>query len=384
MVEELELLHGFRFLIGLAGFGLAAYLDHKTRRVANRLWIIMGVVAMGLWLVEMEVRERPWEHLALIGPLVVFFAFAFVDPSEWPWDVRRFGWHGLQALAVLLLVLLSYRRLVEPESYDADFLVLLAAPALMALMVAAYYAGVMVGGADVKALMVVAILAPTYPAFALLDGGLWVASDLLTVPMPFVIFGNSLLCYLVIPVLFLLFNLSRGHRDAPLPALLFGYRLTIAQARDRFVWPMQRFVAIPTDDSNEAENEERSGSDEPDDKLVQEKNGEVGPATSADPSKAKEDLIESQSEEGTNEVQASEEENETKTIDEPPEEIRGRVVMELFPKNRGDTQEILDDLEALGRENVWVTPKTPYMIPLAAAWIVSHLIGDIFFNLTIW
>ncbi len=498
MTDELMLLQLTRFGVGLAGLGLAAYLDIKTRRVPNKVWWVMGVAAGFLWLGDMHLRERPWEHFALLGPLAVFFAFAFIDPSDWPWKARRVGWHGLQAMAVIGLLYLCYRCLLPFDDMDWEFAALLAVPILMGLMVGAYYAGLMLGGADVKALMTVALLAPTYPDIVPWD--LMVASDLLAVPMPFVIFGNSLLCYLAIPIILVVWNLA--HRSSgPLIPMLFGYRMPIEKARKKFVWPMERVVkprsATPGEEKEEKEDIEEDGTmadeggdnedserdeieevgtDEPDEEersgviaaeassedseIIAEPDPDMepgtdpepgidpepgkglepgtdlelkldqgpgtdleckldqgpgtdleckldqGPGTDLEPEPDLDPEIGSNGEldpEGTNmpadagdearkvldkeapasagcDDMSSKSESSSKGEASSSSDPKPRIVFEFFPRNRHDSDQVYDDLEAAGRTQVWVTPKTPYMVPLAAAWVVSFLFGDIFFN----
>ncbi len=363
MSDSLVLLHAVRFSVGFLGLTLAALMDLRTRRVPNKVWWVMGVLAGILWLAEMHLRERPWEHFVLLGPLAVFFAYAFIDPTDWPWDGRRYLWHGLEIASLLMVAWLFYLRMVAPGEgeRDWDFAALLAVPLLMGLMVAAYYAGLMTGGADVKALMTVALLAPTTSELAPWE--LMVAAKDLTVPMPFVIFGNSMLCYLVIPLLFLVWNLARRDWGPPWAQMLFGYRLPITEARERFIWPMERYLA-PGGKAGALKEamSEQAGDGEDGDERADHRTAD-------------------ESTDGPSNVTADGTADETAI---EPARAEGRVLFELLPRNRHDTQEVLDDLEAAGRRKVWVTPKTPYMVPLLAAWVVSHLVGDIFFNLFIW
>ena len=392
MNDSLQLLHAIRFSIGFLGLALAAFMDLRTRRVPNQVWWVMGVAAGILWLVDMHLRERPWEHFALLGPLVIFFAYAFIDPTDWPWQGKRVVWHGLEAASLIGLVYLAYRRLLPIEDMDWDFAGLLAVPLMMGLMVGAYYAGVMVGGADVKALMTVALLAPT--ASELVPWDLWVASDTLQVSMPFVIFGNSLLCYLIIPVLFLVWNAAHGHTGPPWAQMFFGYKLPIAKARQRFVWPMERYVAPVSEIEKEEEEEEKKENEM----------GQDGTAGAEDTNGADDRKVEYQAgkapmdDEPLGHVEEPDPDDDDVTSHDHGDAVasldnsaegtsssaEGRVLFELFPRNRHDTQEVLDGLEAAGRTQVWVTPKTPFMVPLAVAWVVSHLVGDVFFSLFIW
>lgn len=126
---------------------------------------------------------------------------------------------------------------------DWDWMLILGAVILNALLYAMWYVGSF-GGADAKGLMVLAWLWPGAPD--ILMAQTVPALDLLV---------NAALIALLMPVLFLLINISRG--DVAFPAMLLGTRVDIGRAEARHVWPMQvvdgerlrwRFWHRPTDD----------------------------------------------------------------------------------------------------------------------------------------
>ena len=58
--------------------------------------------------------------------------------------------------------------------------------------------------------------------------------------------------------------------------------------------------------------------------------------------------------------------------------IRGKVVLVAFVKNKQDSEAQWDKLEESGISEPWVTYKIPYIIPLAMAFVLSALFGDLF------
>ena len=61
-------------------------------------------------------------------------------------------------------------------------------------------------------------------------------------PYPFVIFMNSLLLYLLIPIGLALYNMVRGNIEKPYFQIFFGTKMPLKSARESFVWPMQQVI----------------------------------------------------------------------------------------------------------------------------------------------
>lgn len=162
-----------RFAFGTALLLYASVLDLRTRRVPNRTWLV-GTAG------------------------------------------------GLLVLAVDVLVL----HRLEP-------LYLVLVPLIVAVSYGLWYVHLIAGGADAKALMTLAVLAP-YPLD--LGGAFPVWPDAL--PPAAVAFANSLLVFLLFPLLFVLYNLARG--DVRFPAMFLGYRLALDHAATSFVWIAER------------------------------------------------------------------------------------------------------------------------------------------------
>ncbi|MFA5945185.1 MAG: A24 family peptidase C-terminal domain-containing protein, partial [Candidatus Thermoplasmatota archaeon] len=82
------------------------------------------------------------------------------------------------------------------------------------------------GGADAKALMVLAFLAP------------WPSPSSASLQPALDAVANGSLLMVALPVVAFLANLARGH--VAFPAMLLGRPVPIAKARAAHVWPMQR------------------------------------------------------------------------------------------------------------------------------------------------
>ena len=103
-----------------------------------------------------------------------------------------------------------------------------------------FYFGPTIGGADVKAIMAISLITPFY--FSFTDDSL-IAFDSRGFPYPLVVFMNSLLLYLLIPLGLAILNIAKGNIEKPFFQIFFGIKMNIDEARESFVWPMQ--ITIP-------------------------------------------------------------------------------------------------------------------------------------------
>lgn len=175
MVEIGVLLDSIRFIVGVVILSYASYTDLKTRRAPNMLWIIMG----------------------LIG-------------------------------AILLLI--QYLTIGFSNMYYLVFI-----PIMIGLMYVLFQLRLIFGGADAKALMALAILAPLEPT--ILQFPLWNGS---LMPFSWTIFANAVILFLFIPLSLLIVNLTK--RNLAFPHCLLGYKMSVTKAKETFVWPLEKLV----------------------------------------------------------------------------------------------------------------------------------------------
>jgi len=276
--------------------GYGAWTDHKTRRVPNQTWLISGTIASVLLAYEFTTEEYSLHIWALLVATIVLFYNAFVD--EYVLDNNQMMlWRAVQVLGILCAAYFLFS--VESEELSAQdykLVDVVSISILILLMYVWFYLGPTIGGADVKAIMTRGLVTPFTLSFG---GDTFSAFETRGFPYPFVIFMNSLLLYLLIPLSLAVYNIFKGNLEKPYFQIFFGTKMKIDLARESFVWPMQQIIG-------------------------------------------------------------------------------GKVVMVAFVKNKDDSDTQWDKLEESGVDNPWITFKIPFIIPLALAFVLSAIFGDLF------
>ncbi|HUV25467.1 MAG TPA: A24 family peptidase C-terminal domain-containing protein [Methanomassiliicoccales archaeon] len=273
---------------------LASWSDWRIRMASDVFWIVLGT--LGLIFLAFQIYEdgvSPLYYLFLF-PLAVFFYDIFWDrPSLFDKEGDEIA---LGLFISAFIVLGTLLMIFQADEYLWKMMSILFVFLIIILL---YVFDILKGGADAKALISLAILFPVYPAF--MDFPLiQIPSELVQHFFPFVILVlfNAALFLMVFPISFAFYNAIKG--DSKFPLMFFGYKMSVDDAKSKFVWTMERV-----------------------------------------------------------------EEGERKTF--------------LFPKGDYEHEEILDELEAVGADRIWVTPKIPFLIPLTISLIFSAFVGNIFF-----
>jgi len=114
-------------------------------------------------------------------------------------------------------------------------LILIFIPIMIGLMYLLFQLGLIFGGADAKALMALAILVPVQPVIFQSYPLYWSY-----MPAPWVVFTNSLIIFMFLPLSLFGYNLL--HKTAKIPHSFIGYKMSIEKAKETFVWPMEKLV----------------------------------------------------------------------------------------------------------------------------------------------
>lgn len=234
MENTIEFIGIFRLIVGISILSYASYTDMRTRQASNVLWILMGSIGAILLVIQ-------------------YFTPGFDNPYY-----------------------------------------LLFIPFMIGLFFAFFQLRLIFGGADAKALMAIAILAPLEPSIEQFP--IWKGS---VMPFSWSIFSNSIIMFMFIPLGFLIFNIAK--RNIKFPYALLGYKTNLQKAREKFVWPLEKIVD-------------------------------------------------------------------------------GQRKFAYMPKEY-DADDEFEEFEKNGIDEVWVTPKIPFMIPLLIGFIFAFIFGDILFHI---
>ena len=247
-----------RLGIALAIACSASIADWRKREVSDAHWAAMGIAGLALLAVQIVQDNVDLTYLLFLLPMAWFFFDMLVER-------RGMFEEGINPLPIGLylgsFVILAY--LLSQFWNDEYMWQLMVIPILFVLIYFMYQFNIVKGGADAKALMAIALLIPRYPIlgpFPLIQ----VTQNVTQYIMPFAILVlfNAALLTLVVPVVMLFYNLYR--RDVRFPAMLFGYKMDLPDARKKFVWPMEYMkdgvlkmsVFVKSDDSTEEQIDE--------------------------------------------------------------------------------------------------------------------------------
>jgi len=314
-------------LVILPVFAWAAWRDINTRRLPNRLW--PPLTALGLALLA-------WEAIQL-APFGTFSGRLFV----------------IQAGVSLLFI--------APLGY------------------AFWWLGGF-GGADAKAMIVLAILLPTFPSYSLGSLTLPLVDTPISV-FSLTILTNTVLIAAVAPILLGAVNLARGHIEPG--AMFFARQVDVDSIPDRhgklfetpdgitrsgldldalrmyLRWRGTTLADLQADPESHRHPETVDETHEPTDGGTH-----VGPRTDGG-------------------VEQTAAESDTGTVDDPW--AAERFFEEIDGTAYGSTPEglraALELLAATDRETLWVSPGLPFVVPMFVGLLVAFSYGDLLFGL---
>ena len=254
-MDSTEVISWSRLAVLAGALGIAAWLDHKDRRVPNSFWIRWSKPAIFLWTLDLLVAEAEWYVFATAAGMVAYASIAVVGRptindilSGNKLDITVSLWYviGIAGIVVgfiehsdesLLSVLLGDAT-SDATLWWSTFAVII--PLLLVDM--AWRMRLIHGGADCKGLMWVSILVPSWSSIPVLFPD---AMDGHVVSMPpsiaLLVWGG--LAFLALPIIMVLKNLKNGQTSLKL--IWHAERMEIDKVIANHVWLLTTIADMP-------------------------------------------------------------------------------------------------------------------------------------------
>jgi len=337
-----------------------------------------------------------------------------------------------------------YLAFAGDDGHMEDSARILTIPIFMAAAYGLYYMRLLFGGADSKAVAFISLMMPFYPSLGNLPV-FRPGEELgeLALPFPLVILMNALVLFLAAPLVFAVHNLRKGEFEPPHG--FFGYKMDVNEVPGSFVWLMEKVKAPreereienpPTGETPDGNEEKEDG-----DRMEAAREGQEAAADAGSPAPPENRKEQEEGHEIAIDVFPKHSENTEPymrlferhfefvsgnlaalydTLGRGSQEAVRRTLQEKFeahPKGERLTDEeaahlqellscndraffremmekedfamlkravqkvMLERLRAAGRQRVWVSPKIPFIIPLALSYVLSFFVGSVIFSI---
>ena len=126
-------LNGFRVIIAVLVLGVASYHDINTRSVANRIWVIFGLIGISLFEIQIifEYEIEAFPYLILTLPITALFMSFLVCDWVIDFEVRKFNQSWI---LLIVLVTFSFIYLTQFSVLELNLDLLLIGPLVLFLL----------------------------------------------------------------------------------------------------------------------------------------------------------------------------------------------------------------------------------------------------------
>ena len=292
--DPMQILGWARWICLIACFVGAAWLDHNYRRIPNDYWIAWAKPAIFLWVLELLIVEADWMVWATASAAVALASTAVIGRPDLsdiksgnPVDIVVSVWY-MFGIAGVIGGSMVYGSTNTPLDIIAGTVEPMAKLwwSSVSVLVQIWLFDTMWklrllhGGADAKALMLVAILLPTWATIPpIFQGDSW---SLMSAHMPpaFALLIWGALAFLAIPLILIIRNTVQGNISSfnDMKLAWHATRMPLDQVMDNHVWLLDEVIDKP-DGTTGVHTRIRAPSKTPsDDKLMKQINAlkEIG------------------------------------------------------------------------------------------------------------
>jgi len=255
-MDSTEIISWTRLAVLLGALGIAAWLDHKDRRVPNEFWIRWSKPAIFLWTLDLILADAEWYVFATAAGMVAYASIAVIGRpamndilSGNKLDITVSIWYAIGIVGIVvgfmehsdesLLSVLLGEATAKATLWWTTFAVIIP----LVLIDMAWRLRLIHGGADCKGLMWVSLLVPSWSSIPLLFPD---AMDEPVVSMPpsiaLLVWGG--LAFLILPIIMVLKNLKNGHTSLKL--IWHAEKINIDKVIENHVWLLTTIADMPS------------------------------------------------------------------------------------------------------------------------------------------
>tara|TARA_X000000368_G_scaffold393994_1_gene360171 strand:- start:2693 stop:3628 length:936 start_codon:yes stop_codon:yes gene_type:complete len=238
--------------------GWAAWMDHKDRRVGNEHWMVWVKPAIFLWALDLIAQEADWTIFLTASAVVAYASTSIIGRptlsdvfSGNKMDLIVSSWYVL-SLAGIIGGSLKYGDvspldvLVGNETGSAALWWGTLSGLLTILIIdLAWRFRLIHGGADAKALMLVAILIPSWDTMPLISDK--TSESLVALPPSLALLMWGGLTFILIPFILLIKNILNSNISSftDLKLSWHASKMKLSKVRDSHVWLLTSIIQLP-------------------------------------------------------------------------------------------------------------------------------------------
>ena len=255
-MDSADVISWTRVTVLVWALGIAAWLDHKDRRVPNQFWITWSKPAIFLWVLDLLNSSANWYVFATAAGMVAYASIAVIGrpsikdiKSGNMLDITVSLWYVIGISGVIqglmlhtdepLLGIISGEGSKEATLWWSTFAVFI--PIFLVDM--AWRMRLIHGGADCKGLMWVAILVPSWNSIPIQFPEAMENSAIAMPPaIALLVWGG--LSFLILPLIMVFKNLREGQTNLKL--IWHAQRMNIDEVMDNHVWLLSSIAEMPS------------------------------------------------------------------------------------------------------------------------------------------
>ncbi|MDR0778559.1 MAG: hypothetical protein LBE48_03875 [Methanomassiliicoccaceae archaeon] len=220
------------FIVLLTVLASASVQDLKKREVSDTHWIILCAFSVIMMIITMPDHFFTAERMMICAGSAMI-AFDILYDREWSLRLNIIFYAALAAMFVIPMI---------TASDDSFIISSMTIPVCYVLFLLLFLTGAIKGGADVKCMISIAIIFPSYPLLfghPLIEVPGTMISAVFSFPIAVLFLAAVLSILLMVPIA--VRNIIRN--DTEFPRMFTGYRMDPKDAANSHVWPMDMGTA---------------------------------------------------------------------------------------------------------------------------------------------